>query len=260
MRRATPARRCLHAPEERGRPEHGLRVRTTRATPRARSRRASSSPTGAAILEDPATGSACANLGGWFSRDAPGRGRHARGLAGRRDPAPLDALPRRDARRDPRRRRRGRARPRDSSRFEDRSSTCTASSARRSRSKAVMLGDYLRSQCRRHRLRRARAAPPPGARHRAGRGGVRAASRPRGPHAGRQLARRLLRHGRGRAARLPGGAAQSRRCIRTRTSRATSGTQTNLYTGETFELTQAHVDELRELDVAPRSRAPSATG
>jgi uncharacterized protein len=32
------------------------------------------------------------------------------------------------------------------------------------------------------------------------------------------------------------------------------GMQTNLYTGETFELTKAHVDELRELDVAVISR------
>jgi predicted esterase YcpF (UPF0227 family) len=32
------------------------------------------------------------------------------------------------------------------------------------------------------------------------------------------------------------------------------GTQTNMYTGETFELTKAHVDELRDLDVASISR------
>jgi predicted esterase YcpF (UPF0227 family) len=32
------------------------------------------------------------------------------------------------------------------------------------------------------------------------------------------------------------------------------GTQTNLYTGEAFELTREHVDELRELDVAALSR------
>lgn len=32
------------------------------------------------------------------------------------------------------------------------------------------------------------------------------------------------------------------------------GTQTNMYTGETFELTRAHVDELRDLDVAAISR------
>ena len=30
-------------------------------------------PSGAAILEDPATGSACANLGGWYATVAPGR-------------------------------------------------------------------------------------------------------------------------------------------------------------------------------------------
>lgn len=30
-------------------------------------------PSGTAILEDPATGSACANLGGWFAATAPGR-------------------------------------------------------------------------------------------------------------------------------------------------------------------------------------------
>jgi predicted PhzF superfamily epimerase YddE/YHI9 len=29
-------------------------------------------PSGAAILEDPATGSACANLGGWFVATRPG--------------------------------------------------------------------------------------------------------------------------------------------------------------------------------------------
>ncbi len=32
------------------------------------------------------------------------------------------------------------------------------------------------------------------------------------------------------------------------------GAQTNLYTGEAFELTQAHVDELRDMDVAAISR------
>jgi predicted PhzF superfamily epimerase YddE/YHI9 len=29
-------------------------------------------PSGGAILEDPATGSACANLGAWFTRTRPG--------------------------------------------------------------------------------------------------------------------------------------------------------------------------------------------
>jgi hypothetical protein len=91
-------------------------------------------PNGAAILEDPATGSACANLGGWFTVD-PAEGRHrARGLAGRGGAAALDALPRRRRGRDPRGRRvieLGRGRYRS----EDASSTCTASSARRNRAR-----------------------------------------------------------------------------------------------------------------------------
>ena len=61
------AGRCVHAPEERRGREHGVRVPDAGdAMGTVESR--FFFPSGPAILEDPATGSACANLGGWFSR------------------------------------------------------------------------------------------------------------------------------------------------------------------------------------------------
>ena len=50
-------------------------------------------PSGPAILEDPATGSACANLGGWFCALRPHDDVSRARLAGRRGASPVDALP-----------------------------------------------------------------------------------------------------------------------------------------------------------------------
>ena len=77
--RAREERRCgsprrVHAPtcSTASRATKAPGRRTSSRIPATRSSRASSSPTATAILEDPATGSACANLGGWFVATKPG--------------------------------------------------------------------------------------------------------------------------------------------------------------------------------------------
>ena len=84
VRRASPRPDALRRHTQRGRHRHGLRVR--RAGPRATLARFFF-PSGAALLEDPATGSATANFGGWWlamNRPLPARIEIAQGeLVGR---------------------------------------------------------------------------------------------------------------------------------------------------------------------------------
>ena len=217
-------------------------------------------PNGAAILEDPATGSACANLGGWFMATQPGVDVErvvSQGEAVARPSTLYLAVKRR---RDPRGRQRDRAGPRHArplseddrlpARIRELAAIEEGRDAGRLPAQRRGTGiDYVVPG----------AASPARARHRAG-----GATPARGVDvADLTLVGSSLGgfYATVMAERLGCRAALLNPAVHPHLHfDKYLGPQENLYTGEKFALTHEHVDELRDAGSRARSRGPGATG